>query len=192
MSFFSVPPSLDGAGSTEEVTVVRGNTASFICIADGTPSPTITWLRNGAAVPKDAHLSLLNQNTTLQISHVRVNHTGRYTCTAHNQAGDASRHFSLKVLGEKKSNKIKQDQIDSFCHRLMDIYPISQTHRVSMALVCLLRSLWLWIMSWSWFVRLMAYLYLHWPGWRMGDRCLRQTAYGSSEMERCSELLLLR
>ncbi|ROL43461.1 Hemicentin-1, partial [Anabarilius grahami] len=95
---------LDGAGSTEEVTVVRGNTASFICIADGTPSPTITWLRNGAAVPKDAHMSLLNQNTTLQISHARVNHTERYTCTAHNQAGDASRHFSLKVLDPPRIN----------------------------------------------------------------------------------------
>lgn len=105
--FFSVPPSLDGAGSTEEVTVVRGNTASFICIADGMPRPTITWLRNGAAMPKDAHLSILNQNSTLHISHARVNHTGRYTCTAHNQAGDASRHFSLKVLGERMCNKTK-------------------------------------------------------------------------------------
>lgn len=84
----------------EEVTVVKGNTASFICIADGTPSPVITWLRNSASVPKDAHISLLNQNSTMQISNVLVNHTGRYTCTAHNQAGDASRHFGLNVLGE--------------------------------------------------------------------------------------------
>ncbi|XP_051581270.1 hemicentin-1-like isoform X1 [Myxocyprinus asiaticus] len=99
-----VLPSLDGAGSTEEVTVVRGNTATFICIADGTPSPTITWLRNGAALPKDAHLSLLNQNGTLQLSFVRVNHTGSYTCTAHNHAGAASRHFSLKVLDPPRIN----------------------------------------------------------------------------------------
>uniref|UniRef100_A0A8C1GCZ4 Hemicentin-1 n=1 Tax=Cyprinus carpio TaxID=7962 RepID=A0A8C1GCZ4_CYPCA len=99
-----VPPSLDGAGSTEEVTVVRGNTASFICIANGTPSPTITWLRNGAAMLKDAHLLLLNQNSTLQISHATVNHTGHYTCTAHNQAGDSSRQFSLKVLDPPQIN----------------------------------------------------------------------------------------
>ncbi|KTF76822.1 hypothetical protein cypCar_00021533 [Cyprinus carpio] len=99
-----VPPSLDGSGSTEEVTVVRGNTASFICIANGTPSPTITWLRNGAAMLKDAHLLLLNQNSTLQISHARVNHTGHYTCTAHNQAGDSSRQFSLKVLDPPQIN----------------------------------------------------------------------------------------
>nr|XP_055041763.1 hemicentin-1 isoform X2 [Misgurnus anguillicaudatus] len=99
-----VPPSLDGAGSTEEVTIVRGNTATFTCIADGTPSPTITWLRNGAALPKDSHLSLFNQNATLRISLAKVNHTGRYTCTARNQAGDASRHFSLKVLDPPQIN----------------------------------------------------------------------------------------
>ncbi|XP_073667498.1 hemicentin-1 isoform X2 [Paramisgurnus dabryanus] len=99
-----VPPSLDGAGSTEELTIVRGNTASFTCIADGTPSPTIAWLRNGAALPKDSHLSLFNQNGTLRISLAKVNHTGRYTCTARNQAGDASRHFSLKVLDPPQIN----------------------------------------------------------------------------------------
>ncbi|XP_055041761.2 hemicentin-1 isoform X1 [Misgurnus anguillicaudatus] len=99
-----VPPSLDGAGSTEEVTIVKGNTATFTCIADGTPSPTITWLRNGAALPKDSHLSLFNQNATLRISLAKVNHTGRYTCTARNQAGDASRHFSLKVLDPPQIN----------------------------------------------------------------------------------------
>ncbi|KAI7799480.1 hemicentin-1 isoform X1 [Triplophysa rosa] len=99
-----VPPSLDGAGSTEEVTVVKGNLATFICLVDGTPSPTITWLRNDAALPKDSQLSLTNQNSTLQISLARVDHTGRYTCNARNQAGDASRHFSLKVLDPPRIN----------------------------------------------------------------------------------------
>lgn len=99
---FLVPPTLDRAGSTDEVTVVRGNSATFICLADGTPSPTVTWLKSGAALPKDSQLSLINQNSTLQISLARVDHTGRYTCTARNQAGDASRHFSLKVLGKRK------------------------------------------------------------------------------------------
>ncbi|TRZ02412.1 hypothetical protein DNTS_034467 [Danionella cerebrum] len=99
-----VPPSLEGAGSTEEVTVIRGSSVSFICAADGAPSPSIAWLRSGTSLPKDGQLLLLNQNSTLQISDVRVNHTGRYTCTAHNRAGDASRHFSLKVLDPPRIN----------------------------------------------------------------------------------------
>ncbi|XP_028259472.1 hemicentin-1 [Parambassis ranga] len=93
-----VPPGLDGAGSTEDVTVVRGNLASLLCIADGTPAPTISWLKDGAALLPERHLVLLNLNTTLQISPAQVNDTGRYTCAANNTAGQASRHFNLKVL----------------------------------------------------------------------------------------------
>ncbi|CAJ1060969.1 hemicentin-1 [Xyrichtys novacula] len=93
-----VPPGLDGAGSTEDVTVVRGHLASLQCIADGTPTPTMTWLKEGVALITDPHLKFLNLNTTLQIIQAQVNDTGRYTCSANNTAGQASRHFNLKVL----------------------------------------------------------------------------------------------
>ncbi|XP_051803642.1 hemicentin-1 [Acanthochromis polyacanthus] len=93
-----VRPGLDGAGSTEDVTVVRGNVASLLCIADGTPTPIISWLKDGVTLAPDRHLILLNLNTTLQIPQARVNDTGRYTCMANNTAGHASRHFNLKVL----------------------------------------------------------------------------------------------
>lgn len=98
----SVPPGLDGAGSTEDVTVVRGNSASLLCIADGTPTPTLSWLKEGVTLIPDSHLRFLNLNTTMQIIQTQVNDTGRYTCVANNTAGQASRHFSLKVLGEYK------------------------------------------------------------------------------------------
>lgn len=98
----SVPPGLDGAGTTEEVTVIRGNLASLRCIADGSPSPTISWLTDGVTLVPDRRINLLNMNTILQFSSVQVNNTGRYTCMANNDAGQASRHFNLKVLGELK------------------------------------------------------------------------------------------
>lgn len=97
---FSVPPSLDGAGSTEEVTVIKGHLALLLCIADGTPTPTISWIKDGVALAADHHISVLNMNTTLQFSSAQINDTGRYTCMADNDAGRASRHFNLKVLGE--------------------------------------------------------------------------------------------
>ncbi|XP_042370765.1 hemicentin-1 [Plectropomus leopardus] len=93
-----VPPSLDGAGSTEDVTVVRGNLASLQCIADGNPTPTMSWLKQGVPLVPDSHLKFINLNTTVQIIPAQVNDTGRYTCVANNTAGQASRHFSLKVL----------------------------------------------------------------------------------------------
>ncbi|KAI3368574.1 hypothetical protein L3Q82_025583, partial [Scortum barcoo] len=93
-----VPPGLDGAGSTEDVTVVRGNLASLLCVADGTPTPTMSWLKEGVTLIPDRHLRFLNLNTTVQITQAQVNDTGRYTCVANNTAGQASRHFNLKVL----------------------------------------------------------------------------------------------
>ncbi|KAM6962600.1 hemicentin-1 [Aplochiton taeniatus] len=99
-----VPPTLDGAGSTEDVTVVRGNLASLLCIADGTPAPSMSWLREGSTLVPDPHISLLNLGTTVQITQARVNDTGRYTCVANNTAGQASRHFNLKVLDPPRIN----------------------------------------------------------------------------------------
>uniref|UniRef100_A0A671W9G0 Hemicentin 1 n=1 Tax=Sparus aurata TaxID=8175 RepID=A0A671W9G0_SPAAU len=99
-----VPPGLDGAGSTEDVTVVRGNLASLLCIADGTPTPTVSWLKEGVTLTPDPHLKLLNLNTTVQIIQAQVNDTGRYTCVANNTAGQASRHFNLKVLDPPSIN----------------------------------------------------------------------------------------
>ncbi|XP_065811778.1 hemicentin-1 [Labrus bergylta] len=93
-----VPPGLDGAGTTDDVTVVRENLASLLCIADGTPTPTVSWLKEGVVLIPDPHLKFLNLNTTLQIIQAQVNDTGRYTCVANNTAGQASRHFNLKVL----------------------------------------------------------------------------------------------
>ncbi|XP_029988074.1 hemicentin-1 [Sphaeramia orbicularis] len=93
-----VPPGLDGAGTTEDVTVVRGNLAVLTCIADGTPTPIMSWLRGGVNLLPDPHFNFLNLNTTVHITQARVNDTGRYTCVANNSAGQASRHFNLKVL----------------------------------------------------------------------------------------------
>uniref|UniRef100_A0A3Q3K3Y4 Hemicentin 1 n=1 Tax=Monopterus albus TaxID=43700 RepID=A0A3Q3K3Y4_MONAL len=93
-----VPPSMDGAGSTEDVTVVRGNLASLLCDADGTPTPTVYWLKEGVTLIPDHRFRVLNLNTTVQIIQTQVNDTGRYTCFANNTAGQTSRHFNLKVL----------------------------------------------------------------------------------------------
>ncbi|XP_005733181.1 hemicentin-1 isoform X1 [Pundamilia nyererei] len=93
-----VPPGLDGAGSTEDVTVVAGNLASLLCIADGTPTPTVSWLKDRATLVPDRHVVLLNSNTNLRIRRAQVGDTGRYTCVANNTAGEASRHFNLKVM----------------------------------------------------------------------------------------------
>ncbi|XP_062857960.1 hemicentin-1 [Trichomycterus rosablanca] len=99
-----VPPSLDGAGTTDDVTLVRGGMVALVCVSDGTPNPSLSWLKEGAALPVDTHIRLQNQNSTLHISDIQVDHTGRYSCIARNQAGEARRHFILKVLDPPRIN----------------------------------------------------------------------------------------
>ncbi|XP_066533975.1 hemicentin-1 [Hoplias malabaricus] len=99
-----VPPSLDGAGSTDDVTLVRGSMVALVCISDGTPTPVVSWLKEGSALPVEPHTVLLNHNSTLQISHVQIRNTGHYTCLARNQAGEAQRHFNLKILDPPRIN----------------------------------------------------------------------------------------
>ncbi|XP_053737549.1 hemicentin-1 isoform X1 [Synchiropus splendidus] len=93
-----VPPVVDGVGSVEDVTVVRGNSASLVCVVDGSPAPTVSWLLDGDTLQLDPHLRLLKQNTVVEITQAHVNDSGRYSCVANNTAGQASRHFNLKVL----------------------------------------------------------------------------------------------
>ncbi|XP_072429742.1 hemicentin-1 isoform X3 [Chiloscyllium punctatum] len=93
-----VPPRLDDAGSTEELTVIKGNSASLTCITDGTPTPTLAWLKEALPLKLGPHMTVRNQGMSLQISMTDVKDTGRYTCVAANEAGEVNKHFNLKVL----------------------------------------------------------------------------------------------
>ncbi|KAM3620522.1 uncharacterized protein V6R79_024924 [Siganus canaliculatus] len=93
-----VPPGLDGAGVTEDVTVVKGNPAPLMCVANGSPAPSMSWLREGVRLVPGPRLRFIDLNATMQILQTQVNDSGRYTCVAENTAGRASRHFQLKVL----------------------------------------------------------------------------------------------
>ena len=73
---------------------------SLLCVVEGTPTPTVAWLKEGETLFPAPNLRFVNLNMSVQIPQARVNNTGRYTCVANNTAGQASRHFNLKVLGE--------------------------------------------------------------------------------------------
>lgn len=100
LCFSAVPPSLDNAGGTEDVTVVRGSAASMKCLTDGTPAPTMSWFKNRQPLNLGAHLTSSNQGMVLHFVRAETGDAGKYTCVASNEAGDTSKHFSLKVLGK--------------------------------------------------------------------------------------------
>lgn len=97
----SVPPNLDNAGGSEDVTVVSGHQVVLLCITDGTPTPSLSWLKDGTRLHPGPHVALLNLGTTMQIQQADLGDTGRYTCIATNEAGEGRKYFNLKVLGTR-------------------------------------------------------------------------------------------
>ncbi|XP_033885551.3 hemicentin-1-like isoform X1 [Acipenser ruthenus] len=99
-----VPPSLDNTRGVEDVTVVRGNPTALLCISDGTPTPTLAWLKDGLPLQLSAQTTVQNQGMALQMTQTEVEDTGRYTCIASNEAGEDSKHFNLQVLDPPRIN----------------------------------------------------------------------------------------
>ncbi|KAM6165457.1 hemicentin-1 [Erethizon dorsatum] len=93
-----VPPHMDNAMGTEELTIIKGSSTSMTCVTDGTPTPSMSWLRDGQPLGLDAHLMISTQGMVLQLIKAETEDSGRYTCVASNDAGEVSKHFILKVL----------------------------------------------------------------------------------------------
>uniref|UniRef100_A0A8C8RXS5 Hemicentin 1 n=1 Tax=Pelusios castaneus TaxID=367368 RepID=A0A8C8RXS5_9SAUR len=119
-----VPPSMDNAEEIEELTIVKGNPASMMCFTDGAPTPNMLWLKNGQPLNLGTHLTISNQGMILHIAMTESDDTGRFTCTASNEAGEVSKHFTLKVLEPPRINGSHQpeeitvvvnNQVELFC-----------------------------------------------------------------------------
>lgn len=82
------------------MTVVKGSSALMKCLTVGNPAPTMSWFKNGHPLSLGDHLMSSNQGMALHFVKAEIGDTGKYTCVASNEAGDISKHFSLKVLGK--------------------------------------------------------------------------------------------
>lgn len=61
----------------------------------------ITWARNNRLIdPDHDSVVFLNNNQTIWINTAREGLDGRYTCTATNKNGQASRDFIIKLTGK--------------------------------------------------------------------------------------------
>ncbi|XP_047561044.1 hemicentin-1 isoform X2 [Lutra lutra] len=93
-----VPPNLDNAMGTEEITIVKGSSTSMTCFTDGTPTPRMSWLRDGQPLGPNTRLTITTQGMVLQLNKAETEDSGRYICIASNEAGEVNKHFILKVL----------------------------------------------------------------------------------------------
>lgn len=73
------------------ITTVLGNNITFVCIAEGLPSPTVTWWKGD--------LDLNSTQTSLVVTAGDTNATGAYSCKATNLAGSITTSSVVAVLG---------------------------------------------------------------------------------------------
>ncbi|NWI60418.1 HMCN1 protein, partial [Calyptomena viridis] len=95
-----VAPSIVGAdspGNAEGVTVILNSPTSLVCEAYSYPPATITWLKDGNPLESNRNIRILPGGRTLQILSAQEDSAGRYTCVATNEAGEALKHYEVKV-----------------------------------------------------------------------------------------------
>uniref|UniRef100_A0A3P8NAR6 Neural cell adhesion molecule L1 n=1 Tax=Astatotilapia calliptera TaxID=8154 RepID=A0A3P8NAR6_ASTCA len=89
------PTFLIPSGSSSSKMVLRGDKLEMECIAEGLPTPHISWTKISGDLPSK-RTSFLNYNKTLHIEDVSASDEGDYRCTAKNQFGSV--HHTIHVM----------------------------------------------------------------------------------------------
>uniref|UniRef100_A0A8C1XFA4 Protogenin n=1 Tax=Cyprinus carpio TaxID=7962 RepID=A0A8C1XFA4_CYPCA len=80
----------------ESVTRPRAGTARFVCVAEGFPTPQITWLKNGEPVHSNGRVKMYNSK--LVINQIIPEDDGIYQCQAENEQGSVLAMARLIVV----------------------------------------------------------------------------------------------
>lgn len=89
-----------------EQTLQPGPSLSLKCVASGNPLPQFTWTLDGFPIPESNRI-LVGQYVTahddviahVNISSLKVEDGGEYTCTAHNEIAHVSHSSRINVYG---------------------------------------------------------------------------------------------
>nr|XP_051676343.1 hemicentin-1 isoform X2 [Oryctolagus cuniculus] len=93
-----VPPSVIGARSPDEVSVVLSRSTTLECRVTGTPFPDIHWLKDGKPLLlSDPNIELLDRGQILHLKNARRSDKGRYQCAVSNAAGKQAKDIKLTV-----------------------------------------------------------------------------------------------
>ncbi|XP_076805878.1 peroxidasin homolog isoform X2 [Clavelina lepadiformis] len=74
------------ATNPEDLQILQGHSARLVCRARGSPSPEITWEKNGRVIRDDGRVRIMNDGT-LFIQTTRQSDRGSYKCIAENSEG---------------------------------------------------------------------------------------------------------
>ncbi|KAM6110387.1 LOW QUALITY PROTEIN: hemicentin-2 [Pterocles gutturalis] len=91
-------PRIQGSSKApRKVSVIKGGETVLDCETLGTPSPAVTWMKDGQPVAGGDGLLLTEQGRRLRIPKAEVAHVGHYTCLVTNAAGQEQREFDVTV-----------------------------------------------------------------------------------------------
>ncbi|XP_057692805.1 neuronal cell adhesion molecule-like isoform X5 [Corythoichthys intestinalis] len=90
------PTFLIPSGPSSSKMVLRGHTLEMECIAEGLPTPDISWAKVSGELPT-TRLSFLHHQKILRIVNVSEADAGDYRCTARNQLGSVHHTIHITV-----------------------------------------------------------------------------------------------
>ena len=85
--------------------VAQGQSVVLQCMASGTPSPTISWLKDDVTIETSAEVTIVSTpgSSTLTILSVQTVNLGEYTCVATNGGGTVSASANVAFTGKNAS-----------------------------------------------------------------------------------------
>lgn len=87
----------------DRTTMPIGQSVKLTCKVTGNPEPQLQWTKDGqTVVPSPSGAQIFQNGARLEISKMKVEDTGRYACTARNEAGAADDFADIDVLGTSK------------------------------------------------------------------------------------------
>ncbi|KAJ7994163.1 hypothetical protein DPEC_G00263060 [Dallia pectoralis] len=98
-------PKIVGASGQKDTVNMSAEVGSEVvlpCEVQGSPSPLITWSRNGQPIPPVTAWFTVLPSGSLKITDVRLIDSKLYTCLAKNPAGNVSINYNLQIQAKPK------------------------------------------------------------------------------------------
>jgi len=92
----SAPPLL-GEASPSLLIQKQGDKVDMFCEASATPTPTLTWYKDGRELVSADHVTIVGRRVRLR--GLSAADGGLYTCTFSNAVGSISHHIKLVIQG---------------------------------------------------------------------------------------------